>query len=91
MGNMSVLRGVHPRMIRELFRPVGFFSRIGDQTLFYGRAIAGIPHAATHYRKEVVRLKKQISNEQALLKKAEDAKRKAWDDVAVAIEQLKIS
>ena len=32
-------------MIRELFRPVGFFSRIGDQTLFYGGAIAGIPHA----------------------------------------------
>ena len=41
--------------------PVGFFGRIGDHTMFYGRAIAGIPHAAVHYRKEVVRLIAEIS------------------------------
>ena len=53
--------------------------------------LKGLLDEAEKFSKEVVRLKKQISNEQALLKKAEDAKRKAWDDVAVAIEQLKIS
>ena len=58
---MAVLRGTYPRLFRELIRPVGFFSRIGDQTLFYGRAIAGIPHAATHYRKEGVRFIAEIS------------------------------
>ena len=29
--------------------------------LFYGRALAGMPHAALHYRKEVVRLIAEIS------------------------------
>lgn len=61
MGNLTVLRGTYPRLFRQLYRPVGFFSRIGDQTLFYGRAIAGIPYAATHFRKEVVRLIAEIS------------------------------
>jgi len=61
MGNVSVLRGAYPRLFREFRRPVGFFARIGDQTLFYGKAIAGIPHAAMHYRKEVVRLIAEIS------------------------------
>jgi len=41
--------------------PVGFFSGIGDHTMFYLRAIAGIPHAAVHYRKEVIRLIAEIS------------------------------
>ena len=61
MGDLTVLRGAYPRFLRGLLRPVGFFSGIGEHTLFYGRAIAGIPHAAVHYRKEVVRLIAEIS------------------------------
>ncbi len=61
MGNMAVLRGAYPRMFNRVMAPVGFFSRIGDHTTFYGRAIAGIPHAAVHYRKEVIRLIAEIS------------------------------
>ncbi len=56
-----MLRGTFPRLLNGVKSPVGFFSRVGDHTMFYGRAIAGIPHAAVHYRKEVVRLIAEIS------------------------------
>jgi phospholipid/cholesterol/gamma-HCH transport system permease protein len=55
------LRMTYPRLFRELDRPVGVLSRIGDHTLFYGRAIAGVPFAATHYRREIIRLIAEIS------------------------------
>jgi phospholipid/cholesterol/gamma-HCH transport system permease protein len=55
------LRATYPRMARELQRPVGALAHIGDHTLFYRRALAGIPHAAVHYRKEVIRLIAEIS------------------------------
>ena len=61
MGNMAVLKSNYPRFFRGLGRPVGFFSRIGDHTLFYGRAIAGVPHATVRYRREVIRLIAEIS------------------------------
>lgn len=61
MSTKTILRTNHPRLFRELQRPLGFFTRIGDQTLFYGKAIAGVPHAAVRYRKEVVRLIAEIS------------------------------
>lgn len=61
MGTMTILRTNYPRLFRELRRPAGFFGRIGDQTLFFGRAIAGLPHATVHYRKEVIRLVAEIS------------------------------
>jgi phospholipid/cholesterol/gamma-HCH transport system permease protein len=61
MGTMQVLRGTYPRVFRQLQRPVGTLGRIGDQTLFFGRAIGGTPHAATHFRKEIVRLIAEIS------------------------------
>jgi len=61
MSATTILRTNHPRLFRELQRPLGFFSRIGDQTLFYGKAFAGVPHAAVRYRKEVVRLIAEIS------------------------------
>lgn len=35
--------------------------RIGDHTLFYGKALGGIPFAVTHYGREVVRLIAEIS------------------------------
>ena len=61
MGTMQVLRGTYPRVFRQLQRPVGILGRIGDQTLFFGRAIGGTPHAATHFRKEIIRLIAEIS------------------------------
>lgn len=55
------LKAVYPRLTRQVQKPVGTLSRLGDHTLFYGRAIAGIPFAATHYRREVIRLVAEIS------------------------------
>ncbi len=55
------LRAVYPRLTRQLQKPVGTLSRIGDHTLFYGRAIAGAPFAITHYGREIIRLVAEIS------------------------------
>lgn len=55
------LRAAYPRLTRQLQKPVGTLSRIGDHTLFYGRAIAGVPFAVTHYRREIIRLVAEIS------------------------------
>ncbi|MDX1884227.1 ABC transporter permease [Mycolicibacterium sp. 120270] len=60
MGMMAV-RAVYPRLFREARRPVDFFANIGDHVLFYGRALAGTPHAAMHFRKEIIRLIAEIS------------------------------
>src|SRR5271156_229656 len=54
-------RAVYPRLSRQLDKPVGTLSRIGDHTLFYGKAIAGAPFAVTHYGREIVRLTAEIS------------------------------
>lgn len=61
MGTSAVLRSRFPRVVNHLGRPVSLLSRIGDHTLFYGRALAGIPHATVHFRKEVIRLIAEIS------------------------------
>lgn len=58
---MTVLRSNYPRLFRQFRRPSGFFSRIGDHTLFYGKAIAGIPAAIRRYPKEIIRLIAEIS------------------------------
>lgn len=58
---MAAPRTLYPRLSRQLGRPVDTLSRIGDHTSFYGRAIAGVPHAAVHYRKEIIRLVAEIS------------------------------
>ncbi|WP_123027960.1 ABC transporter permease [Mycolicibacterium stellerae] len=50
-----------PRLSREVERPVAAVRGIGDHTLFYLRAIAGVPFAATNYRSEVIRLIAEIS------------------------------
>ncbi|OSC39962.1 MlaE family ABC transporter permease [Mycobacterium decipiens] len=55
------LRAVYPRLTRNLERPVATLGRIGDHTLFYGRALAGAPFAVVHYRREVIRLIAEIS------------------------------
>ncbi|WP_193047055.1 MlaE family ABC transporter permease [Mycolicibacterium baixiangningiae] len=61
MGTLTVLRSTYPRVARQFSRPVSLLSRIGDHTMFYGRALAGIPHATMHFRKEVIRLIAEIS------------------------------
>ena len=55
------LRAVYPRLSRQLDKPIATLGRIGDHTLFYGRAIAGVPFAITHYRREIIRLIAEIS------------------------------
>lgn len=55
------LHAAYPRLARQVRRPIGVLSRIGDQTLFYGRALAGTPFATVHFRKEIIRLIAEIS------------------------------
>ncbi|MGH3969173.1 MAG: ABC transporter permease [Mycobacterium sp.] len=55
------LRATYPRLFQQLERPVSTLGRIGDHTLFYGKAVAGAPFAAVHYRREVIRLIAEIS------------------------------
>ena len=55
------LRAVYPRLSRQLDKPVGILGRLGDHTLFYGQALAGVPFAVRHYRREVIRLIAEIS------------------------------
>lgn len=58
---MIALRATYPRLTRQLEKPVSTLSRIGDHTLFYARALAGVPFAAAHYRREIIRLIAEIS------------------------------
>ncbi|OBI43147.1 ABC transporter permease [Mycobacterium kyorinense] len=61
---VRTLRATYPRTFRALGqwrKPVGAFAELGDHTLFYGRAIGGMPHAVIHYRREVIRLIAEIS------------------------------
>ncbi|MEN3220495.1 MlaE family ABC transporter permease [Mycolicibacterium porcinum] len=57
----AVLQSAYPRLSRAARRPGVVLGGIGDHVLFYGRALAGMPHAAMHYRKEVIRLVAEIS------------------------------
>src|SRR3954471_4765742 len=61
MGTQTILRSAYPRITRQINRPVSLLGRIGDQTLFFGKAIGGIPHAVTHFRTELIRLIAEIS------------------------------
>jgi phospholipid/cholesterol/gamma-HCH transport system permease protein len=55
------LRARNPRVTRELERPIATLGRIGDQTTFYGKALAGTPYAVRHYTRDIVRLTAEIS------------------------------
>jgi phospholipid/cholesterol/gamma-HCH transport system permease protein len=58
------LRPTYPRLVHLLGhfgRPVGVLTRLGDQTFFWRRAIAGIPYAAIRFRVEIIRLIAEIS------------------------------
>lgn len=61
MSASAVFKSRFPRLARSGRRPVEMLGRLGDHTLFYGRALAGIPHATVHFRKEVIRLIAEIS------------------------------
>jgi phospholipid/cholesterol/gamma-HCH transport system permease protein len=61
MGTIQILRGTYPRVFNGFKRPVSVLARIGDQTVFFGKAIGGTPHAAAHFRKEIIRLIAEIS------------------------------
>jgi phospholipid/cholesterol/gamma-HCH transport system permease protein len=61
MGSSVVVRSRFPRLVQNAGRPLGLLSRIGDHTLFYGRALAGVPHGMVHYRREIIRLIAEIS------------------------------
>jgi phospholipid/cholesterol/gamma-HCH transport system permease protein len=61
MGNAAVLKATYPRLARSFKRPVVTLASLGDHTLFYIRAVKGIPLAAMHYRREVIRLIAEIS------------------------------
>ncbi|HME46985.1 ABC transporter permease [Mycobacterium sp.] len=55
------LRAISPRVTRELERPVDTLGRLGDQTIFYCEALAGVPYAVSYYRRDIVRLIAEIS------------------------------
>jgi phospholipid/cholesterol/gamma-HCH transport system permease protein len=60
----ATLRATYPRLFRffdQFGRPVAALSAVGDQTLFYGKAIAGAPFAISRYRREIIRLIAEIS------------------------------
>ncbi|ORW22528.1 ABC transporter permease [Mycolicibacter nonchromogenicus] len=58
---LRALTAVYPGVARQLRRPIAAMSRIGDHTLFYGKAIATTPFAFARYRREVIRLIAEIS------------------------------
>src|SRR5690606_32017746 len=61
MGTIQTLRATYPRLARQIERPVSLMGRIGDHTLFSGRALAGAPYAAMRFRTEIIRLIAEIS------------------------------
>ncbi|PRC42394.1 ABC transporter permease [Mycobacterium sp. ITM-2017-0098] len=61
MTAVAAIRAMHPRLAREIDRPIGALGRIGEHTSFYGRALAGMPHAIVNYRREIIRLIAEIS------------------------------
>src|SRR5947208_8628390 len=61
MGTRTVLRSRFPRVTRGLNKPVDVLGGIGDHMLFYLRALGGVPHAAVHFRREIIRLIAEIS------------------------------
>src|SRR6185312_16210807 len=61
MGTMTVLRSTYPRLTRQFKRPTDLLGSIGDHMLFYIKALAGVPHATVHFRREIIRLIAEIS------------------------------
>ncbi len=47
--------------MRQYEKPIGVLSKTGNQMFFFGRAIRGVPYAAVHFRREIIRLVAEIS------------------------------
>lgn len=58
---MAIARSIYPNLFQQLSRPAKGLGSIGEHTLFYVRALAGVPHALVHFRREVIRLIAEIS------------------------------
>jgi phospholipid/cholesterol/gamma-HCH transport system permease protein len=61
MANLTILRSTYPRIARGITRPISVLRQLGEHVQFYGRSIAGVPHAAVHFRREIIRLIAEIS------------------------------
>jgi phospholipid/cholesterol/gamma-HCH transport system permease protein len=61
MGTTTILRSTYPRLTKTFNRPVNWLGNVGDHTMFYLRALAGMPHATIHFRREIIRLIAEIS------------------------------
>ena len=62
MGDDDGAEATYPRLFRgSASGRSTCFGSIGDHILFYGKALAGIPHAAVHFRKEIIRLIAEIT------------------------------
>ena len=55
------LRATYPWLMRQYEKPIGVLSKTGNQMFFFGRAIRGVPYAAVHFRREIIRLVAEIS------------------------------
>ena len=55
------LRVANPRLMQYYDKPIGVLSKAGNQTIFFGRAIRGVPYAAVHFRGDISRLVAEIS------------------------------
>ncbi|CDO10960.1 ABC transporter permease [Mycolicibacterium cosmeticum] len=60
-GSLLTVQSTYPRLSRVVRQPAVVVGGIGDHVLFYGRALAAMPYAAMHYRREVIRLIAEIS------------------------------
>ncbi len=55
------LRPVYPRLARQYEKPIRVLSNPGNQSIFFVRAIRGVPYAAVHFRSDIARLVAEIS------------------------------
>ncbi len=55
------LRAVHPWIGRQHQKPFEVLQKTGNQTMFFGRAMAGVPYATARFRPEIARLVAEIS------------------------------
>ncbi|EHI11592.1 MlaE family ABC transporter permease [Mycolicibacterium thermoresistibile] len=55
------VQALYPRLVRTANRPVDAVERLGEHTLFYLRALAGVPNVIMHHRREIIRLIAEIS------------------------------
>lgn len=55
------LRAVYPGLTRYYEKPIGVLSKAGNQSIFFGRAMRGVPYAVAHFRAEITRLVAEIS------------------------------